>query len=99
MLFRHGDVLIKSINEIPRGAKKISTNIIVRGEITGHAHQIVEDSGVQLYRDSDFIYIEVSGNNATIIHEEHKPIKLRRGKYKTWVQREYTPEKIERVQD
>ncbi|MHA1109897.1 MAG: hypothetical protein ACTSRE_02255 [Promethearchaeota archaeon] len=96
-LYRHGDVLIQEVETIPKKAKKIKGNILVRGEVTGHAHRL--DGTYQILETPEFLYVDIAENDAKILHEEHDPITLPKGKYKVWVQREYTPEAIRRVID
>ena len=97
-LYRHGDVMIQEIDVIPKKAKKVKGNILVRGEVTGHAHRLDNPGAFQILESPDFIFVEVT-EETNIIHEEHDPITLQKGKYKVWVQREYTPEAIRRVYD
>ncbi len=96
-LYRHGDVMIQEIETIPKQAKKVKGNILVRGEVTGHAHRL--DGAYEILETPEFLYINVAEGNAQILHEEHDPITLPKGQYKVWVQREYTPEAIRRVID
>ena len=98
-LYRHGDVLIQETEEIPKKAKKITGNILVEGEITGHAHRLTNSDSFQIFHDENIIFIEITQQNVQVIHEEHEPITLPIGKYKVWVQREYTPKEIRRVID
>jgi hypothetical protein len=99
MLYRHGDVLISKIEKIPQKAEKLDSNILVRGEITGHSHQIQDPSTAQLYQHDGNIFLEVLAPIATIVHEEHNPIELSEGKYQVWTQREYTPSRFIQVRD
>jgi hypothetical protein len=99
-LYRHGDVIIQKINEpVPENAKKVKGNILVHGEVTGHAHRLVNPDTFQIYESEQFLYIDVMAEETSIIHEEHAPITLEKGTYKVWVQREYTPQQIRRVLD
>ncbi|MHA2038488.1 MAG: hypothetical protein ACW972_09115 [Promethearchaeota archaeon] len=99
MLFRHGDVLISNIREIPQKAKKLNTSILVRGEITGHSHQIQDPYTAQLYQHNSDLYLEVLAPIAIIVHEEHNSIELSKGNYRIWSQREYTPKEVIQVRD
>ena len=99
-LYRHGDVIIQKINDpIPPKAKKIKGDVLVRGEITGHSHRLTNPESYQIYEMGAFLYIDVMGDQTSVIHEEHAPITLEKGTYKVWVQREYTPGKIRVIQD
>ena len=97
-LYRHGDVLIQETDEIPKKAKKVKGNILVEGEVTGHAHRLDPPGAFQILETPEFIYIDVT-EETNVVHEEHAPITLQKGKYKVWVQREYTPEAVRRVVD
>lgn len=99
MLYRHGDVLIQAIKKLPRGAEERPGTILARGELTGHSHRIQDPSTVQLWHLHGEIFIEVKADTALLIHEEHKTIPLPKGLYKSWMQREYTPQEIRRVLD
>jgi hypothetical protein len=98
-MWRHGDVLIAGVDEIPSGAEKRPQSILVRGEVTGHAHRIVDPETAIIWRVDNQLFLEVVADSATVTHEEHKPITLPRGTYRFWVQREYSPEAIRRVID
>lgn len=41
-MWRHGDVLIAMIDEIPKGAYERNSMTLVRGEMTGHSHRIAD---------------------------------------------------------
>ena len=72
---------------------------LAKGELTGHAHRITERDNASLWQDDDSLFLDVTGSEATLTHEEHAPITLKRGKYRVWIQREYTPQEIRRVLD
>jgi hypothetical protein len=99
MLYRHGDVLIASVPNLPAQANKRSGTILARGEITGHSHRVAEIGAAQLYDFKLETFLEVGASIATLVHEEHKPIKLPKGIYRVWMQREYTPAAIVQVRD
>lgn len=84
---RQGDLLFIKINELPKGLKKIRGNVIVRGEATGHTHQL---GGGDIFSDNKGLLYLVVLKKGLITHQEHKPIKLSKGLYKVQRQREYT---------
>ncbi|MHA1250068.1 MAG: hypothetical protein ACTSRP_08780 [Candidatus Helarchaeota archaeon] len=84
-LYRQGDLLFKRIKIIPKKAKEKDDNIILEGELTGHAHCIL--SGTVLTLDNN-IYVKAE-KNARVIHNEHRTIELPEGFYKVIRQREY----------
>jgi hypothetical protein len=99
MLYRHGDVLIACVPNLPSQASKRSGTILARGEITGHSHCVQEIGAAQLYDFNLETFLEVTASIATLVHEEHKPIELPQGIYRVWMQREYTPAAIVQVRD
>lgn len=98
-MWRHGDVLIAPCKEIPANKRQLNTNVLVRGEITGHSHRIQEQGACEVWESDKVLFLKVLTSEATLIHEEHKPIVLPRGTYKVWQQREYTPQEIRRIID
>lgn len=98
-MWRHGDVFIEACKRIPETAKKLPHCILAKGEITGHAHRIDQRGAAELFRNDDILFLTVTADEATVVHEEHAPITLKRGNYRVWIQREYTPEEIRRVVD
>lgn len=98
-LYRHGDVLIAAVPRLPERAISVPGLTLARGEWSGHAHRIQEPTGAQLFREGEQLYLEVQAAHATLVHEEHRPIRLPRGSYRVWQQREYTPTAIRPVQD
>ena len=84
--FRQGDLLFTRIDVIPVG-KKILDGVIVRGEATGHAHRLIGGSVIKDKNGNLYLDIKTKGE---IIHEEHKPIQLSKGKWAVIRQREYT---------
>ena len=98
-MWRHGDVLIGRVEALPKGARQHATNILVRGEVTGHAHRIEQPGTSEVWEVGGVLFVKVVADTARIVHEEHKPITLPRGIYRVWQQREYTPGSIRRVTD
>lgn len=98
-MWRHGDVLIQECENIPPSAAELPHTILAKGELTGHAHRVEPRGASTLYRDGDSLYLRVTGPAVEVLHEEHATIKLDRGTYRVWIQREYSPEAIRRVVD
>lgn len=99
MLWRHGDILVAAVGEIPGPALRQQTTVIAWGEATGHRHRIEDPDTADLYEYRGVIYVRVTVEAARLVHEEHHPITLPRGLYRCWHQREYAPDKIRRVVD
>jgi hypothetical protein len=98
-LYRHGDVLLRRIERIPNTAQKCVGTTLAHGEITGHSHRIQESNDVQLWVHGSDLFLEVKQAGATLIHEEHRAIKLPQGFYRVWRQREYRPDAYVEVED
>lgn len=98
-LYRHGDLLVADVPSLPKGAQPLAHLVLATGELTGHAHRIAERDAAQLFRAADTLYLQVTAERATLVHQEHAPISLPRGTYRVWRQREYTPREIRVVRD
>lgn len=88
-MYRQGDVLLREIPRIPRGAKKSESNVVLKGEVTGHAHCIMGGEIFVLERN-DTMFIK-AGEGTTLVHDEHAPIKVDAGEYLILRQREFDP--------
>jgi len=98
MLYRHGDVLLADIPDVPAGARVRDGLVLAYGEATGHSHRVEPREAAQLYELENILYLRVA-KDATLLHEEHGPIALKPGSYRVWRQREYTPREIRVVVD
>lgn len=98
-MYRHGDVLIAAVDAVPAEAKKRPRCVLAEGEITGHSHRIAEIGAAELFSFGADLYLSVKGEHATVVHEEHAPIRLSRGVYRVWRQREYSPAEIRTIRD
>lgn len=100
-MWRHGDVFIEAVRSIPTGLEPARLPVLAEGELTGHAHRF-QDPGVAAFfvgsMDGERFF-EIQAASATLVHEEHGPITLPRGTYRSWIQREYHPQEIRRVID
>ncbi len=75
-VYRQGDVSIIAIKGLPRKTKRVQGEpILARGEVTGHAHRMVEGT-VRLYQLAGFLYLRVLSEFAKLYHEEHADIVL-----------------------
>jgi len=91
-IYRQGDVLFKKIESLPKKKRKLDTDIIVKGEATGHAHRIVNGdifvAFIETIGPVNFLKVK---KDAKIVHEEHETIELEPGIYEVTRQREYDP--------
>ncbi len=92
-MYRQGDLLIMKSGQIPKGAKKVLSGIVLRGEATGHNHRLV---GGDVFLVNGAMFLDVK-KSAQLVHEEHKPITLSRGKYAVVRQREYQSKDMTRI--
>jgi hypothetical protein len=94
-MYRQGDLLFIRIEKLPRKNRlmRIKSNVILRGEATGHSHRLVGGSlyATQRVGQTADLYIEVD-KAAEVVHEEHAPLKLEPGYWRVLRQREYTPD-------
>jgi hypothetical protein len=90
MLYQQGDLLIKSINNIPNNAiEKEGTEkgfVLAEGEHTGHMHRIL--TGIILYTIGTKLYFE-NLKEVKILHEEHNEVILPPGTWEVDRVREY----------
>lgn len=105
--WRQGDVAIIPISEFPENLTPVGRDqgrvVLAYGEVTGHAHAIVE-ADVQLFAPGEASvmaerYLRVGAGGAVLVHEEHAPIALPPGEYEVRHQREYNPQELQRVLD
>jgi hypothetical protein len=103
MLMRQGDVYIEAIHAIPAEfrSRSLPHGVLVHGEVTGHSHRVENMVGNKLFIGAGpgEMYLEITAPKARIVHEEHGPIDLKKGCYRVWRQREYSPEAIRHVSD
>ena len=89
---QHGDVIIKRITELPKGCSEVNREngrfVVAKGEATGHNHAIV-DQGCRLMELKGELYLEVTAEQVTITHEEHKALPIPAGIYKIGRVQEY----------
>jgi hypothetical protein len=98
-LYRHGDLLVQTTEQIPSDARPVQHLVLAEGEMTGHSHRIAEKDSADLYQSGLSMYLRVKSESATLVHQEHGPIVLGPGVYRVWRQREYTPREIRVVRD
>lgn len=101
-VIRQGDVLLIPRHSIPKDAKPVPRDrgrvILAYGEVTGHAHALLEPD-VELLTADDLRFLRVDGVSALLQHEEHTVLDIPAGNYEVRIQREYTPEAIRNVAD
>lgn len=97
--YRHGDVMVETVADLPEVRRKTKHTILAHGEITGHCHRIAEKGAAELFETPAGMFLNVTAKSATLVHEEHESITLATGVYRVWRQREYSPEEIRIIRD
>lgn len=98
-IYRHGDLLIREIETLPRGLKKVNSNILALGEVTGHSHQLMGE--VQVMQNKEGKKFFRANEELELIHQEHKNLKIEKGVFEVLTEREYNPfeQEIRQVMD
>ena len=88
--YRQGDVSIMAVDRVPKQARKVRGELVLaRGEVTGHAHRIVEGQAFLYRLATGILYLRVLSEFAKLYHEEHGDILLPKGEYEIRRQREF----------
>jgi hypothetical protein len=100
--FQQGDIVIKTaIIAKKQWGKKLNHTILQKSDVSGHAHVVRGNAVLFSTEKADEFFLEVLDNNTKVVHEEHKEIKIPKGKYFVYGVREFDPfeEEIRRVRD
>ena len=69
--YRQGDVSIMAVDSVPKEARKVQGELVLaRGEVTGHAHRIVEGQAFLYQLATGMLYLRVLSEFAKLYHEE-----------------------------
>lgn len=96
VMHRQGDVLFVKIADLPAELIKHQSDVLVEGEVTGHAHRLTAGQIWQTREGVLYLRVVVGSQ---IVHEEHAPLELEPGYWQVIRQREYRPEAIRWVRD
>jgi hypothetical protein len=99
-MFRQGDVLIRPVDRVPEGLKRVPLDegrvVLAYGEVTGHAHVVVGDveflAADIVELEQTFLRVEAE---VQVVHDEHDTVTLPPGDYEIVRQREYTSADME----
>src|SRR5271169_4483164 len=86
---QQGDVLLKKLEAFPNGEQRIISKgrcVLAHGE-SGHSH-VIEDDEAELIQIGERLLLKLA-KAATVVHEEHKPIRLSPGIWEIGRVREY----------
>ena len=84
--YRHGDLLLRQVDEIPESATPLSTNIIAHGE-NGNTHKL--HGSHQVYETPDKQILFEAKQDLSLKHEEHSTLKIKEGNYVVVKELEY----------
>lgn len=103
-IYRHGDVLLSSVKDMPSG-KEIAHSgnyTVAYGEVTGHSHRLSVKNvhGMKVIQAVDGIYLCLM-EVGTLEHQEHKTLTIEPGIYRIGQEREYSyvDKQMEKVRD
>lgn len=98
-IWRQGDLLFVEADKIPSGFVPARSNVLLRGEATGHSHRLENGTAFEQQNSYGYtknplitkreLYISI-GKGGRIVHEEHATLFLPSGIYHIIYQREYT---------
>jgi len=86
VLLRHGDLLLKTITTLPKNAKKINTDTLQEGEVTGHKHRLQGNFEILIQNGQKFVNAK---SQLELVHEEHNTIQIPIGMYVLVQEREF----------
>lgn len=89
---QQGDVLLKKLNQLPKGIKPKELDnghiVLAYGEVTGHAHRIKDTANSMFYEKNGKSYLVVK-KPVDLTHEEHHAQSIPTGIYEIGIVREY----------
>lgn len=96
---RQGDVLLVKASTVPDTAQRVPGEVILAyGEVTGHAHRIIEKHKAEYFDANAERFLQVAERTA-LTHEEHSAIVLDKGVYRQAFQVEDFGDQVRRVED
>jgi hypothetical protein len=102
-MWRQGDVLIERVGAIPPSARRRKRAVLASGDATGQRHQVRDPKTARVLADGEGqdeqLFLEVTADEARVVHPEHGTITLPRGAYRVWRQREFDDGGIRTVAD
>ena len=85
-ILRHGDLLLRTVKDIPEKAVKLDTDTLQEGEVTGHRHRLKGDFDILIENNQKFVNAK---SELELVHEEHNTIQIPIGKYVLFQEREF----------
>lgn len=90
---RHGDVILKPVDEVSGKLEKLKEYTLAHGEVTGHHHTLYavnHGALLNLYTDKERRFLDLNDSWA-LRHQEHREIIVPPGIYEIGIEREYDP--------
>lgn len=78
-----------TVEELRRRGTRIPNPVLAYGEVTGHAHQLMDTTAFERYEMDGKTYLIVNDKGVSITHEEHGLGKIEPGLYEVRIDREY----------
>ena len=89
MYLQQGDVILKKINELPKGKIKLTKKaILAEGELTGHCHTLIAPETLSICETDKGVFVKVD-DKSELIHQEHCAIAVDPGIYEVVKVKEY----------
>lgn len=82
---------VKSGDVIGGKTVKFVHNRAAEGEVTGHAHRCLDGNATVLEFTDGSRELHVTGERASLTHEEHKPVSIDYGQYEVRIVQEQDP--------
>lgn len=91
---RQGDVFLRRVDALPQGLTPVARDkgqvILAYGEVTGHAHRVIDRGGTaQLYQGDGGVRYMTIEELTEVVHEEHGTVQLEPGVYELPPQMEW----------
>lgn len=94
-MIRQGDLLFIPIRKKPDNLRPHPDGaILAHGEATGHTHRLESLEGVTVSVDEKGEIVIETKDSVRVLHEEHRPVTLDKGRWRMVRQREYDPEEV-----
>ena len=84
---RQGDLLLITLDKLPKGLKKKRDKILVHSDSTQHDHTLVKGT---VYTRGEKIYINVPQDTQIVHTEDHGPVNVPKGVYEVRRQVQHT---------
>ena len=102
-MFQHGDVILIPMGDdeqIPEDAKVMSNEVVMEGELTGHAHRMPPAIGALVLGLAGAKFLKTP-QEVPLTHEEHGTFTIPAGNYRVHRVQEYNPynDMVQSVQD